>query len=117
MRKLIKEYPEAWALPLLLIVWVVVRPVVLQWLGAGNIVLPDDTLQGLLFAAIELMVAGSFVLLGIRFNFPTLYKWYKQTMIEGKQLSSEQSSRHGWWFFLVFCTLVLGFILGVNAIM
>jgi hypothetical protein len=73
----LKLWPELFSIPLGLFVFYT-SPVFIRWIDPFAATFDVGVLQNIVFAIVALLFFNAAVFLGMKFNFPGVYNWYKE---------------------------------------
>lgn len=76
VKKLFILWTELWSIPVALLIWFK-SDVILRWADPTAGTYDAGILQCLLFGVIALLLGNGIAFLGIKFNFPSLFKFYE----------------------------------------
>lgn len=79
MTGFLKRWPELLGLPLALLIFFTSAPL-LRWLDPTSAVFDLGILQKIFLGVLTLLAINAAVFLGIKFNFPVVYSYYKNLM-------------------------------------
>ncbi|WP_276496725.1 hypothetical protein [Pontibacter litorisediminis] len=77
--RLIGRWPDILGLPLAIILFILSAPL-LRWLDPTSAVFDLGILQKLALGGIAMLMLNAAVFLGIKFNFPKVYAYYKDVL-------------------------------------
>lgn len=112
--KLIKLWPELWAVPLVLMA-IILSPYFLRWMDPTAATYDAGVLQIYIFAALGLTLGNALVWLGIRLNFFGMYRFYARDFrLTFNNLSGGQKicALLALYSVLLFCFVLLVRVIG-----
>jgi hypothetical protein len=105
--KEIKLNPEWLGLPIVIIGWLSIKKALI-YEDSTNAVIPNDIIQVFVLAVFGLLLGNFVAHLGIKFNHPTIWKQYRNSIENGDALPKE--------YFYSFCAYLLTYALMLLAI-
>lgn len=107
-RAWIKLWPDFLALPLALLGFWLSIPI-LRWIDPTSGIFDTGIFQIIIVLAVLLTAINALIFLGVEFNFPMIWDWYKKDILKRDWLAITP-----WQRFLLFLSLYFGlFILAV----
>lgn len=94
IKRIFREFklnPELLAIPLVILGWFQVKGLLLLDPEA-NAIIPDDIIQIFILAMFGLLLGNFITHLGIKYNNPTLWKEYKEAVLNGTKAPQEYYS-------------------------
>jgi hypothetical protein len=110
IRQFIKLWSEVWSLPAALILWLV-SPYFLRLLDSEAGVFDAGVLQTIVLVQVMMLAFNGAVWLGIRFNFPTLFRYYAATDRDGINSKSDWKNLTPYQRICVLLCCYLGLLL------
>jgi hypothetical protein len=111
VKKWFDLWPDAWAIPVALL-GLYASYHFISWLDPTAGKFDIGILQALLIGSVSIVVINTLVFLGIEFNFPTLWKYYKEKInqdFEALKPCARLAAFFSLYFFL-FISIVLVFV-------
>lgn len=104
--KWVKLWPETWAAPLAILLFLGTIPL-FNWLLQATKAPELAILQNILITGIEIAAVSALAFLGLLLNFPVIFDWYKKPYA----LSSDWLKLTPWQRILTFLALYIPYIL------
>lgn len=105
-KKWLRLWPDSLALPLALIGFWISIPI-LRWIDPTSGIFDMGIFQIMLVLAVLLTAINALVFLGLEFNFPLIWDWYKKDILKRDWLSIQPWQRLTFFFLLYFGLFVL----------
>jgi hypothetical protein len=102
----LRLWPDSLALPLALIAFWISIPV-LRWIDPTSGVFDTGIFQIIIVVAVILTAINALVFLGLEFNFPLIWDWYKKDILKRDWLSIAPWQRLTFFFLLYFGLFIL----------
>lgn len=99
LREWVKRWPETWAEPLGILLFVLTIPL-FNWLLSASKAPEIITLQNILIVGIQLAAINALIFIGILLNFRAVYDWYKKKILVSDWMKLSPWQR--WITFIVF---------------
>lgn len=106
IKKWAERWPESWAEPLGIVLFVATIPL-FNWLLSASRAPEFMTLQNIIITGIEIAAINALAFIGILLNFRVIYDWYKKN----NPLRSDWLKLTPWQRWLTFILIYLGFFL------
>jgi hypothetical protein len=106
LREILLLWPGTWGLPIAFLLWVA-SPVLLRMVDPTSATLDAGVLQFMLYAAIAMLLFNELVFMGIKFNFPSVFDFYKT------EFQNAFKGLETWQKVKVLCALYLGLLLAL----
>jgi hypothetical protein len=105
-KKWLSLWPDSLALPLALLGFWISIPV-LRWIDPTSGIFDTGIFQIVIVVAVILTALNALVFLGLEFNFPMIWDWYKKDILKRDWLSIAPWQRLSFFFLLYFGLFVL----------
>jgi hypothetical protein len=105
-KKWLRLWPDSLALPVALIGFWLSIPI-LRWIDPTSGIFDTGIFQIVLVLAVILTAINALVFLGLEFNFPLIWDWYKKDILKRDWLSIAPWQRLTFFFLLYFGLFIL----------
>ena len=102
----LRLWPDSLALPVALIGFLISIPI-LRWIDPTSGIFDTGIFQIVLVLAVLLTAINALVFLGLEFNFPLIWDWYKKDILKRDWLSLAPWQRLTFFFLLYFGLFIL----------
>lgn len=102
----LRLWPDSLALPVALIGFWISIPI-LRWIDPTSGIFDTGIFQIVLVLAVILTAINALVFLGLEFNFPLIWDWYKKDILKRDWLSLAPWQRLTFFFLLYFGLFIL----------
>lgn len=102
----LRLWPDSLALPVALIGFWISIPI-LRWIDPTSGIFDTGIFQIVLVLAVLLTAINALVFLGLEFNFPLIWDWYKKDILKRDWLSLAPWQRLTFFFLLYFGLFIL----------